>query len=717
MPSKDPVDILVVEDSPTQAEYLVHILKDENYSVSTAKNGKEGLERIRAKLPTLVISDVMMPEMDGYEMCSRIRTDPALNEVPVILLTSMSDPLDVIKGLECGADNFITKPYEKDYLLARIRYVLANQELRKHETASIGVEIVFSGKRYVITSQRQQILDLLLSIYEAAIQKNRELKKCEQELRDLNVRLEQMVRERTEALAHEIEERVQVQKERNLFFALSQDMLAIVGLDGCIKEANVAFERDLGYSREEMKKIKYIDLVYPADRRRAKAAVMRLLSGDSISDFELRSLCKDGSTMWTSWSISTSQDKLAVYATGRNVSSRKKAEQEIQATNRRLEDALSELRAAQDKVIQQERLHAYGQMASGIAHDFNNALSPILGYTELLLHNPENLADPERAKQYVETISVAAKDAANVVRQMREFFRKRDKDEVFAPVDLNELIRQSVKLTQPRWKSQRAAMGASIKVETSLPEVPPVDGNESELREAIVNLIFNAVDAMPVGGTITIKTEQVAGRVLVSVSDTGTGMTEDVRQRCLEPFFSTKGKDGTGLGLSMVFGIIKRHEGTLDIQTRLGKGTTFLISFPAHAGREVVVTKKAASAFDHPLHILLVEDEPLVRDVMEEYLAQDGHTVTVAVDGLDGFTRFRSGAYDLVVTDMAMPEMNGDQLSQAIKEVSPGTPIVLLSGFGDLMRGADDHPACVDCIVSKPATLDAIRDAIAKVMS
>lgn len=212
-PRNEEVEILIVEDSPTQAEQLRHILEKNEYRVLTAGNGKEALDLINRQRPMVIISDIIMPEIDGYELCKKIKSDENLKEIAVILLTSLSDPKDVVKGLECGADNFITKPYEERYLISRIQYILANWDLRQKEKIQMGVEIFFSGQKYYITSDRLQILNLLLSTYETAVQKNLELTKIQDELKGLNEHLEEEVERRTSALKEEINVRKQVEEE------------------------------------------------------------------------------------------------------------------------------------------------------------------------------------------------------------------------------------------------------------------------------------------------------------------------------------------------------------------------------------------------------------------------------------------------------------------------------------------------------------------------
>ena len=223
---------------------------------------------------------------------------------------------------------------------------------------------------------------------------------------------------------------------------------------------------------------------------------------------------------------------------------------------------------------------------------------------------------------------------------------------------------------------------------------------------------------MPDGGTVTVRTRGESDRAIIEVADTGTGMTEEVRQRCLEPFFSTKGERGTGLGLSMVYGIVKRHEGEVEIDTALGQGTTFRIRLPLRpehtsSARTITVPQEPAS----PQRILLVDDEPQVCAVMQEILRGDGHTVATASDGREGFEKFKAGKYNIAVLDHAMPGMNGDQLAAAIKSVAPEVAVILLTGFGAMMAAAGEKPDGVDYIVSKPVTMNELRIAIAQAAS
>jgi signal transduction histidine kinase len=400
-----------------------------------------------------------------------------------------------------------------------------------------------------------------------------------------------------------------------------------------------------------------------------------------------------------------------------NLTRRQEAEKDLRETNRELEKALSELKATQQQVIQQERLSAIGQMASGIAHDFNNTLMPILGFSDLLLTNQAVFDDREEAMRLLTMVRTSAQDAANVVRRLREFYRPIDTDEEFPIVDLVKIVTQAVSLTEPKWRHQAQASGVTVTVSTDFKALPIVAGEESALREILTNLIFNAVDAMPEGGRICLETSVESARAVVKVRDTGTGMTEAVRQRCLEPFFSTKGERGTGLGLSMVYGIVERHRGKLEIESAIGQGTTFIIRLPL--AEELPISQLAESIdakSKSSLNVLIVDDEPRIREVVSTYLRCDGHHVSTAASGREALEKFRRHPFDLVLLDRIMPEMSGEQTARFIKQLNQNIPIIMLTGFGALIEVTGSQPQAVDVVLNKPITADALRRTIDKVL-
>jgi CheY-like chemotaxis protein len=297
---------------------------------------------------------------------------------------------------------------------------------------------------------------------------------------------------------------------------------------------------------------------------------------------------------------------------------------------------------------------------------------------------------------------------------LRDFYRPRDGGDPFAAGDLNELVEQAVSLTQPRWKDQTLVEGRSIAIEFDMEKIPPVNCNGSELREALVNLICNAADAMPAGGKITLGTRREAEKVVLSVTDTGAGMSPEVRARCLEPFFTTKGDKGTGLGLSMVLGIIKRHEGTVEIESEPGHGTTFRIRLPSLVPLLATGNSEEA-ALSVSLDVLVVDDEDVPRNVVTKYLTAGGHRVTTATSGREAMEKFHGKQFDLVLTDQGMPGMSGYELARALKQIRNNQPIILLTGFSG-PPGPEPNSSEVDLIIHKPISYSELTRAITSVV-
>jgi len=591
--------ILIAEDSATQAQRLQYILKQQGYRVTAAANGRLALQAARLDRPALIISDVVMPEMSGYELCKQVKADTRLGDVPVVLVTTLSDPNDVIRGLECRADNFILKPYDSDQLLHRIQFVLINSQMRRNEQPGMGLEIVFGGQRHFITADRLQILNLLLSTYEAAMQRNTELSATRDTLRQTNQELQQVTLE--------LEDRVTKRT------------------------------RELELSNEA-------------------------------------------------------------------------------------------LRQAQQALIQQERLRALGQMASGIAHDINNAISPIALYTESLLEHESNLSLVARDR--LVTIQRAIDDVAQTVARMREFYRPREPEQDFANVSLNKLVQQVIELTRARWSDLPQRRGIMIELTPRLAsELPDIRGADSEIRDALTNLVFNAVDAMPDGGVIEVRTNLRNGTtkegaptrdVCLEVSDTGVGMDEETRRRCLEPFFTTKGERGTGMGLAMVYGMAQRQGCALEIDSKFGAGTTIRLIFPASSAASAsaapVSTPQAPA---RSLRILVVDDDSVLIEALRITLEQDGHRVTLADGGQAGIDAFHSARralapFDIVITDLGMPHVDGRQVVASVRSVAPEIPIIMLTGWGQRLQIDNEQTPHVNRLLSKPPRLLELRKALAE---
>jgi signal transduction histidine kinase len=388
---------------------------------------------------------------------------------------------------------------------------------------------------------------------------------------------------------------------------------------------------------------------------------------------------------------------------------------QLEERSAQLEQALNKLRAAQEQQVKQERLRALGVMAGGVAHDFNNSLTMIMGYGELLVPWMNSHA-PTKENSHLMNMVAAAKDASHIVERLRDFYRPRESDEVREPLEPNQLIEQAVAFTAPKWRALSRTDGSLIQVELAPGNVKCALGSAAELREVFTNLIFNAVDAMPHGGQITVSTSMSADGAYVrfDVTDSGIGMTPEERARCLEPFFTTKGERGTGLGLAVCYGIVQRHNGTINLESTKGVGTTFSIFIPA-TERPAAVPQSPAllqpevESDRSSLRILLADDQELICELMVEYLQSEGHTAHAVLNGTDAFASFPTFNPDVVITDKSMPGMTGEQLARAIKEISPHTPVILLSGYGADEHPSDEKEILFDLVLTKPVTLDNLR--------
>jgi PAS domain S-box-containing protein len=396
-----------------------------------------------------------------------------------------------------------------------------------------------------------------------------------------------------------------------------------------------------------------------------------------------------------------------------------------------LQQAYDDLRQTQQTVMQQERLRALGQMASGIAHDINNAISPVGLYAELLLQRESGLSP--RGRKQLETINRAIDDVAHTVTRMGEFYRQREPQMQLAPVDANEMLRQVLDLTRVRWSDMPQQRGLMVQTLLDLAtDLPPLMAIASEVREALTNLVFNAIDAMPNGGTLTLRTRAIdqtatsaasgsSRLVVIEVEDTGIGMNEETRRRCLEPFFTTKGERGTGLGLAMVYGVLQRHQADIEIDSVVGKGTTMRMRFPVRSSnRDAVSTTTLVPGTS--LRILLVDDDPLILKSLRDALEADGHVVATANGGQAGIDAFRTshqtgGTFAIVITDLGMPYVDGRRVASNVKAISPATPVIMLTGWGQRLIAEGDIPAHVDCVLSKPPKLHEVRAALARVCS
>ena len=492
--------------------------------------------------------------------------------------------------------------------------------------------------------------------------------------------------------------------------------------DGRYLAANPALARIYGFeSPDEFQQcLNAPGANYYAQPERRREFHRRLAEEGMVSGFESEIYRQDGLSVWISENAVPVRDELGcVVSYGGfviDISERRAANAELDRTRGDLQASRKELRAVQTQATESERLRALGAMVSGIAHDFNNSLWMILGYSELLQQLCRTKPVPPEFSEFVDTIVNASLEAVETITRLSDFQRPADLPGGRGLLSVNDILDKAVGFTRPSWETEALGRGTPVEVVFDLGAVEELLGSAADLCEMFTHLILNAVDAMPQGGTITIQTRMIAEQIQVSVADTGVGMSADVRRRCLEPFYTTKGGRSSGVGLAIVYCTLERHGGTMTIETAPGRGARFIFTFPTgHLCPLVEEPTPPRSA--RTLRILAVDDHPVQTELIARALGGDWHVVATASNGRDAIERFDSEHFDLVITDKAMPGMSGDQLAAAIKAREPGTPVIMLTGLRRSSDEADDLSEFVDLLVAKPASLKDLRAAIAKVMN
>jgi signal transduction histidine kinase/ActR/RegA family two-component response regulator len=392
------------------------------------------------------------------------------------------------------------------------------------------------------------------------------------------------------------------------------------------------------------------------------------------------------------------------------------ANSQQQATRERLRKCLdmiaeahSRHEAQREQEIHAQKMAALGELSFGVAHNVNNTLTGILGRAQLILRNTH---DQSKIKAGVELIIKSAEDGAHIIRRIQDFARQRPSRE-FEHISIADLLKDACEMTRPRWEARSEF--AQIRFALHADCQACVKGDPVELREVLVNMIYNAIDAMPSGGEIRLSTQENREHVVVCIGDTGTGMGPEVKQRLFDPFFTTKGKAGTGMGLAVSFGIIRRHEGSIEVDSEPGHGTTFKISLPkvVPAATEATDASSESSGFalsDDKVRVLVVDDEIHVREVLIEALEAEGCEVVAAQSGEIALALYEQygGKFDAVFTDIGMPDMNGWELCTEIRQRSRTIPLAIISGWADAISVQTRNAVSADWVVAKPFDINKI---------
>ncbi len=484
-------------------------------------------------------------------------------------------------------------------------------------------------------------------------------------------------------------------------FQTSNDAIMVTDPKGEITMVNDLLESMTGYSKDELLG-KYASTLSPPDkevRSEVLKELERLFEEGRIYGFETIWQRKDGQCMSVESNRSLLKDKdgntIGGVSFTRDITEKKKVE---------------------SMLLQSEKLKSLGELAGGVAHDFNNVLAAILGRVQLLRMNLEKPSGGKERRKGVlelekglEIIEKASLDGAETVRRIQEFSRRRTDDKNITQVDINDLIRNALEFTRVRWKNEAESRGIQIKIRKELSSLPLIAGSASELREVFTNLINNAIDAMPQGGEIGIKTFKKNSHVSVELKDAGIGIPDTIRDRIFDPFFTTKGPQSTGLGMSVSYGIINRHGGTIKVKSVEGNGTSFTIQLPLSRetiegrGEEKPIIGKSKKA-----RILVVEDKEEVCEVLRDILVNDGHEVETVPNGSEGVKLFKKKDFNLVFTDLGMPRKSGWQVAKEVKKINKNTPVALITGWEVQLERSKLRKSGVDLVVNKPFKVDQV---------
>ncbi len=666
--------ILVIDDRTSDRELLAMLLRHAGYSVLETADGNEALELVRAQHPSLVISDILMPGMNGFEFVRSLRADPEIAHTQVIFCTASYDEREVGQlAAAVGVARLLPKPWQHEDMLAAVREL-------------IGRPVSYTAAAPDFDAEHLRVMS------DKLVEKVTALEQTEGDLR-------------------------RSQELHRLVVENATDLISLLDPEGRLLYASPSHERILGYAPEELKGHSWAEFIHPDDLRVAQSALADAARGSTGASAAAHVRHRDGHWIaieGVASAIYGPQGELEMLlASSRDVSERLRAE----AERARLEHELH----------QAQKMEAVGELSGGVAHDFNNMLAAINGFAELLLRPTSELGESERRQ--IEQIKSAGERAASLTQQLLAFSRR----QVLQPrvVSLNDVASETEAML-------RRLIGEDIEFVTRLePDLPPVYADPNQLGQVLVNLAVNARDAMPGGGQLTIATASVelgepqptpqvtvppGSYVMLSVSDTGVGMDAETSARLFEPFFTTKeeGK-GTGLGLSTVYGIVKQSGGFVWAESEPGRGATFKVLLPqtdVSASPVAAPEPGFSPAVSGSGTVLLVEDEEIARNVIEEMLVSAGCRVIVARDGEEALTLALDHAdeIDLVMTDVVMPKMGGTELAEALGERFPALPVLYTSGY--VVDGLIRHGVLAGAsFIQKPFSLDALQQKLREVIA
>ena len=760
--------ILVVEDNADTAALLRDLLEGEGYEVETAATGEAAFEALAvAPDVDLMVLDLMLPGMSGYEVIERLRAQADLSDLPILVLSALGSASARVRGLREGADDYMTKPFLPEEIVARAR-TLVTRRLLARRTGEL--EALSRIAQAALTAPSPELLlfrlvEIVMEVFNADVAVIYMLDEARAELRPrAAVGLPPGVEPApiplgvgAVATAMATREPVLVSDgaagepltRREAFRSLMVAPLVVAGSPIGVLEV-ACRNRRLGGRADRLLRI-VADRAAVAieharlenEARELADVVRRIGEGVVVADGEDRIVFANRAfhemigggeplvgVRWTDF-LAGAQDVAALTAQMRGPSfqgevlllTRAGDPRPVLATLSTVErhdgGGIQRIGVFRDisrehelrfRVIREQKFRTLGSLAAGVAHNINNRLTPVLGWTEMLqerLNADEPVAGDE-LKHALNVIHQGASDSVETVRRLQEYSRPA---RVKGPeaVQLRDVLEQLLALTRPQWDNEAARRGIRYEIELKADPAPAVLAVASEVREALLNILENALTAMPQGGRLTLHVHGEADRAVVSISDTGKGMSAEVQRLAFEPFFTTRSTEGgTGLGLSLAQEIVQRYRGTIALSSGEGAGTTFTLSFPSITA-EAARTPAFLPTLE-PLRILAVEDEPDVLDVLRAMLTGAGHTVVTAASGREALDLFEREAVDLVITDLGMPGMTGLTLAQELKR-RRAVPVLLLTGWADELDAAT--APSVDLVVAKPFTRERLFEALA----
>jgi PAS domain S-box-containing protein len=719
--------ILVVDDELGPRESLRMLLKPA-YQITTADSGRAALEMLPKVRPDVVILDIKMPEMDGLEVLRRVkRADPTIE---VVMITAYASLETVKLALTHGAFEYLIKPFSRQDLEDVVRRALVRRQAdlgTRGEVAQLVEEMrrLSAKTRELEEVARRETTEQSLRVTQLSIV--REISRAivghlaiDDVIAAVSAQLrtalgyDRVTLSPTEPAPHAddaacvvvcpirdaegplgflvVDNRASARpvdpRERELLEMLSE-YLAIAlrnsRLYGEIADTKRSLEQLIASAGDAIISVDAADRVdgwNPAAERifglAAAQATGRRIT-ELLPEREYRParerLARGAATELFETTLTAGRETPAALAV--TLSGLRGRQGGLDGLIAIVRDITAQ-REVENQLQQSEKLTALGQLAGGIAHDFNNLLQAILGYAQLMKANPDNAALLQRSLTVVES---AAIDGSETVRRIQQFARLRP-DERFMPVDVNHIVEDAVAITRPRWEEKIAHDSHPMELRLDLRARQHIHGRSAALTEVMTNLILNAMDAMPDGGTLSIASKDAVDAVVVTVTDTGIGMPEHVRRRVFEPFFSTKGESGSGLGLSMAYSIVRRHGGEIRVESEPNRGTTFTLTLPCARETPEPPPAPSPSTSRRSARVLLVDDEPQVLSALTELLQAAGHAVSAAASGAAALRIYAPGRYEVVITNVGMAGMNGWEVAERIRAVDANVPVLFITGWG-----------------------------------